>query len=185
MQADWEFEIGAGAPVIEACWPGLVDLRQSPERIHEIGETLRVSALAPALLRMNSATSPVWTAKCDVWAPETIDPVELDAPAGDTACALACYIDLLPSHPDEWSSPSGVEAFCRRVCRLLSAVAARCCRADLVVRRAVLFEERQTLGITAYLTACGESEDRATEALSTAVSALADSVGRQAREDYA
>ncbi|HUY93782.1 MAG TPA: hypothetical protein VMU71_00740 [Terracidiphilus sp.] len=185
MQADWEFEIGAGAPVIDACWPGLVDLRRKPDRIGDIGETALVSALAPALLRMNSASSLVWTAKCDVWAPETIDLDEVDAPGAETKCALACYIDLLPSHPDQWSSPAGVEAYCRRVCRLLTAVAARCCRADLVVRCAVLPAERQTLGITAYLTGCGESEDRASEALSTAVSALADSVGRQAHEEYA
>jgi len=37
MEADWEFEVGpdtAGlaAPVIDACWPGFVDLRHNPER---------------------------------------------------------------------------------------------------------------------------------------------------------
>ena len=27
MEADWEVEVGGGAPVIEAFWPGFVDLR--------------------------------------------------------------------------------------------------------------------------------------------------------------
>lgn len=177
MQADWEFEIGACAPVIDGAWPGLVNLRRHPERIREIGETSLLSALAPALLGMNSASSPVWTAKCDVWELETIDPDELDATAAETTCALACYIDLLPSRPDEWCNPAGAEAFCRRMCRLLAAFPARCCRADLVVRRAVLPLEREALGVTVYLSACGGNEDRASEALSIAVSALADSVG--------
>ena len=38
MEADWEVEIGGDAPVIEAQWPGLVDLRANPERICEIAE---------------------------------------------------------------------------------------------------------------------------------------------------
>ncbi len=32
MEADWEFEVGGDAPVIEAHWPGFVDLRQNPEQ---------------------------------------------------------------------------------------------------------------------------------------------------------
>ena len=30
MEADWEVEIGGGAPVIDACWDGYVDLRFNP-----------------------------------------------------------------------------------------------------------------------------------------------------------
>jgi hypothetical protein len=30
MEADWEFEVGGDAPVIDALWPGFVDLRLSP-----------------------------------------------------------------------------------------------------------------------------------------------------------
>jgi len=38
MEADWEVEVGGGSPVIEALWPGFVDLRLYPERIGEIQE---------------------------------------------------------------------------------------------------------------------------------------------------
>jgi hypothetical protein len=176
MQADWEFEIGADAPVIDAAWPGLVDLRRNPDRIREIYETALVPALAPALLSLNNTESPIWTAKCDVWTPDSIDPGELDAPASQTAYALACYIDLLPRASAAWTTPAQVEAFCRRLCALLGAAAARSCRADLVVRRAVLAEEAESMGITAYLTACGATPGEAASALSAAISALADSI---------
>ena len=38
MEADYEVEAGGEAPVIEALWPGFVDLRLQPERIGEIQE---------------------------------------------------------------------------------------------------------------------------------------------------
>ncbi|HWE85227.1 MAG TPA: hypothetical protein VG267_09805 [Terracidiphilus sp.] len=181
MEADWEFEIGPDAPVIDAAWPGLVDLRDHPDRIREIGETL-AAGLAPALLRLNSPASPVWTAKCDMWEPGAVDPDEMDATAGEAAFARACYIDLLPREGSGWSgpslSPSLLEAFCRRLCAALKAIPARNCRVDLVARRAILHAGREALGITAYLTACGSAEDRAAAALAAALAALADSCSR-------
>lgn len=179
MEADWQFEIGPGAPIIDAAWLGLVDLRKHPDRIREIDETALAFGLARSLLRLNSPASPVWTAKCDVWVPEAIDPFELDAPPDDAAFARACYIDLLPRQCAGWSAsslrPSLLEEFCRRLCEALKAVPARNCRADLVVRRAVLHAAEETLGVTAYLTACGSAEDRAATALASAMSVLADS----------
>ena len=176
MQADWEFEAGAGDPIIDAAWAGLVDLRRNPDHVFRISETDLLPALAPALLRLNSASSPVWTAKCDAWTPEAIDSVELDAPAAQTACALACYIDLLPSDVTDWRTIAGMEAFCRHVCDLLRAIPARCCRGDLVVRRAVASAEKESLGITAYLCGCGVSSTEAATALSAAINALVDSL---------
>jgi hypothetical protein len=40
MEADWEFEVGGDAPVIEAPWPGFVDLRLHPERAWQLSEAL-------------------------------------------------------------------------------------------------------------------------------------------------
>jgi len=176
MQADWEFEIGPGAPLMDGAWPGLVDLRRKPGRIREIEESARLPALAPALLQLNSSSSPVWTSKCDLFTPESLDPDELDAPPTQVACALACYIDLLPCHTADWTTPAQLETFCRRICGLLSNLPVPCCRADLVVRRVLLAPDRESLGITAYLSACGAGQDLAAAALSAAVSALADSL---------
>lgn len=174
MQADWEFEVGPGAPMIDAAWSGLVDLRRHPERISEIPEIAAVPALGPALLQLNGNSSPVWTSKCDVWTPESVDPDELDAPFADFA--LACYIDLLPRIPREWSNPAEVECLCRRICADLHSNPACSCRVDLVVRRAVLDEVTDGLGMTAYLTACGATGGDASSTLSVTLGALADSV---------
>lgn len=176
MQADWEFEVAPDAPIIDAAWEGLIDLRAAPARIREIAEIALLPGLAGALVRLNGPASPVWTSKCDVWIPETFDPDELDSPANASACALACYIDLLACAPSDWSGPAPLEAFCRSACATLRVVTLRCCRADLVVRRAVFQQGREALGITAYLAACGPSTYRARSALDSALAAFVDSV---------
>jgi len=70
MEADWEVEIGGGAPIIDACWDGLVHLQTAPERAAELPEAADLPRLAEALVRLNAPRSPVWTSKCDVWPPQ-------------------------------------------------------------------------------------------------------------------
>lgn len=168
MEADWEVEIGAGAPVIDACWEGFVDLRQAPERAGELPESRDLPALADALLRINAPSSPVWTSKCDLWRPEAFDPDELDAPAG-VEYAIACYIDLLPRSHRHWLDSGQAVEWCRQRCACLRAIRLPCCRTDLIVRRAFIAPDRQNLGITAYLTACGPSLQDARAALASAL----------------
>src|ERR1035441_3063867 len=81
MEADWEVEIGGGAPVIEADWPRFIDLKSDPKRLGEIEEAAAFPPLTALLLALNAAASPLWTSKCDLWESE---------PA-----ASACYIDML------------------------------------------------------------------------------------------
>jgi hypothetical protein len=182
MEADWEFEVGGGTPIIDACWPGLVDLRCAPERAGQLPETAQFPPLAVALARLNAAASPVWSSKCDFWprlASDEFDPDELDAPPGSSAHAMGCYIDLLPSGGGQWFPPELAAADCQRIRGLLRAVPLRCCRADLVIRRAILAQnpadpERIALGVTAYLTACGASVELAAQRLAEALAAFAD-----------
>lgn len=175
MEADWEVETGRGAPVIDACWEGIVDLRQAPERIGEVPEAVNLPALADALLCINGPSSPVWTSKCDVWRPEAFDPDELDAPAGAVE-AIACYIDLLPRGPRKWLVPAEAVDWCRRVCASLKSFGVQCCRVDLIVRRAFLAPDEQNLGITAYLTACGTAREDAGATLGAGLAALAEAL---------
>lgn len=179
MEADWEFEVGGDAPVIEAMWPDFVDLRSSPERARQLPEAAQLPALAEALAKLNAATSPVWTSKSDFWPhleSDAYDPDEMDAPSGCAACAMGCYIDLLPKSDQQWADPDLAAAACKQVCHLLRAVPLRCCRADLVIRRAFITPQRMGLGITAYVTACGASESEAAVALQAALAAFADAV---------
>jgi hypothetical protein len=184
MEADWEIEVGGDAPVIEAHWPGLIDLRRFPERAWQLPEAIELPAMVETLKRLNAVASPVWTSKCDVWRVTDraeFDPDELDAPLGSDSYAMACYIDLLgrnddlPTNP-QWSSPDITKDFCKRVCRHLGAVPLRCCRADLVIRRAFLSPEQMGFGITAYLTACGPSKEHATQRLRATLEAFTDAL---------
>jgi hypothetical protein len=177
MEADWEFEIGVDATTIDSCWPGLVDLRLAPERSWDLPETGQLPALAEALARLNAADSPVWTSKCDFWPhlePDEFDADELDAPPCRAAHAMGCYIDLLPTTDRQWALPAMAEAWCKRICGLLRAAPLRCCRADLVIRRAWIEPELMSLGITAYLTSCGASFSEARQTLQAALAAFTD-----------
>ncbi len=180
MEADWEFEVGGDAPVIEAHWAGFVDLQHHPDHAKHLPEAAQFSALAEALARLNAADSLVWTSKCDFWPhlePDEFDPDELDAPHGHTAHAIGCFIDLLPKSDQQWTQPKMAEKACKRACGLLRAVQLRCCRVDLVIRRAFITSGVMDLGITAYLTACGESPAAAAKTLEAAVAAFADALG--------
>jgi hypothetical protein len=176
MEADWEFEVGGDAPVIEANWPGFVDLRRMPERVYDLPETIHLSGLAQTLQQLNAEASPVWTSKCDFWpALEAgeFDPDELDASPGCPAHAMCCYIDLLPKEDRAWSLPPLAEETCKQLCTLLGAVPLRCCRVDLIIRRALIVPSLIDLGITAYITACGSSAGEAKDVLETALAAFA------------
>jgi hypothetical protein len=185
MEADWELEVGGEAPVIEALWPGFVDLRRNPERAWELPEVAELPALAEALARINADDSPVWTSKCDLWPVvdfACFDADELDAPPECAVHAMGYYIDLLPrTDPSrnalQWETPEMAAASCKEICGLLHAVPLRCCRVDLVVRSALIVPDEMRLGITAYLTACGPSPAEAMQTLEAALAAFAGVLG--------
>jgi hypothetical protein len=184
MEADWEFEVGGDAPIIEAHWEGFIDLRRQPERTRNLPEAAQFPSLAEALARLNASDSPIWTSKCDLWPRLEVgefDPDELDAMPGCTAYAMGCYIDLLPHSDQQWAQPAMAEKACKRVCGLLNAAPLRCCRADLVIRSAFITPDRMGLGVTAYLTSCGESPAEAARTLEAALAAFTDAFGATQR----
>ena len=176
MEADWEFEIGGDAPIIDAAWSGFVDLRISPARVDEIAEVAQFSGLRDALLRLNRPRSPVWTAKCDVWQPDEFDPDELNAKPEQAKHALACYLDLLPRSNQQWTLSHMVAQSCDAWRTHLRGVSLSNCRADFVIRRAWITPDLQDTGITAYLSACGPDLAAAHRALSAALAAVVDAI---------
>ena len=179
MQADWEFEIGGDAPLIEADWSGFVDLRLQPEEASRLQEAIRFPPLAKVLCLLNGAKSPVWTSKCDVFAdlaPEEFDADELDSVPGNASFGMGCYIDLLPRSQKRWQIPAMAEAGCKSLCARIQKVPLPCCRVDLVIRRAQITPDAIDLGITAFITACGPTSDAAAAVLEKALAVFADSV---------
>jgi len=160
VDADWEVEIGGGAPVIEALGPGWIDLRNHPECIDEISEVAALPALGALLLALNGKDSQVWTSKCDVW-----------APAPET---LACYVDLLPVEGIVFAQWQQAKAYCRECVGRMAGIELPNCSVELVVRAAIA-GEAEGFGITAYLS----SKDAglgAASALAAGMAAFADAL---------
>ena len=176
MEADWEIEIGGDAPVIEAQWAGFVDLRTSPDRARLLAEQGQLPGLADVLIRLNAPESPIWTSKCDVWPVSEFDPYELDASPDLPLLAIACYVDIVPRSEHKWPHTDKAEDACRAICARLRTVPLRCCRVDMVIRRALILADGKELGITAYFTACGSTLNDAKSVLVEALTAFAASV---------
>ena len=176
MEADWEFEIAQDAPAIDACWPGLVDLRAHPERIDDLAETAQLNGLAATLRRINAPDSLLWSAKCDVWDPGPVDPDELAAVSETAAVAVACYIDLLPRTAGAWATLDDVAGWSRQTCAALRKLPVKQGRVDLVVRSALVGDNQAALGVTAYLAGCGRTAADAEAALAGILRAFADTV---------
>jgi hypothetical protein len=176
MEADWEVEIGGDSPVIEAQWPGFVDLRSWPTRISELKEPAEFPAMAEALLLLNSSSSPVGTSKCDVWDVDAFDPDELDAPSDAAESAVACYVDLLTSEGRGWPAQESAVTWCMAICRLLRIKTLRCCRVDMVIRKAWWDGDSEGLGITTYITSCGPTKASAVASLAAALGSFAEAV---------
>lgn len=184
MEADWEVEIAPEAPVIDALWPGFVDLRREPQRIGEVAEARQFPPLAEALLLMNKSSSQTWTSKCDLWTPDPRlqqwDADEMDATPIESIVARACYIDLLPSDASLFAGLAEAETWARATVRGLRESVCRCCRADLVIRRAFQ-ADREGIGITVYITACGADLETARKSLSGALTALGKTISATTR----
>ena len=178
VEADWEVEIAPAAPVIDAHWPGFVDLRQTPEFAQQLPEMTSLRGLDDALVRLNGAQSPVWTAKCDVWplSAGEFDADEMGAPSESAALGEGCYIDLLPTNEQQWSVPATAISWCKDICGLLRAVPLSSCRVDLIIRSAAISPNHMNIGITAYLTSCGPTVEDANRVLQAALSRFVDAL---------
>jgi hypothetical protein len=181
LEADWEVEVGGSAPVIEAHWPGFIDLRTQPLRISDIAEAKAFPPLAALLLALNSGGSPVWTSKCDVWAPDL--------------GAMACYVDLLPLRGGVFAEWERAEAFCRVLVKriaprtatagetqpgqhpilVLGDGRASAAALTLVVRRAIT-EQFEGFGVTAYFSADAHCSPDAATAIAAAMVAFSNAL---------
>lgn len=192
MEVDWTVALGSGDPVITVPWvsPGddiltcrFVDLRLGAHLVDEIEEARSKPALRAALLLLNAATSPLWTAKCDAWTSsvdegaEPFDPYEMDAESGDTAFGAGSYIDLLPRDVSFLASFERQERWIRAVAEVLRSTPASAARVELVLRRAEV-EGASGFAVTWFVEGCGSTAQRAgqrwAEALGLALAVVMD-----------
>ena len=178
MEADWSVELMAGDPVILVPWATesdapfkceFVDLRSGGQLIDEIEEARRVPELRVALLLLNSASSPLWTAKCDAWESDSpIDPYEMNAAPTDASFSFGSYIDLLAKDRALQASFDRQEQWVRAVTETLRAIPAKAARVELVLRQAQA-NHATGYGVSWFVEGCGGTAQRAREAWSEAV----------------
>jgi len=156
MEADWAVEVGPDLPSIDVPWEGFVDLRQNPSAANALAETAQHPALRDALIALNSAQSPVFTSKCDLWSltRAEIDPDEFNSAPENAREGIASYIDLLQLDSARLASFDFHEHWARSLTGHLKAVKQTNGRVDLVLRPATV-DSVSGYGITLYAAGCG------------------------------
>jgi hypothetical protein len=175
MEADWSVALTASDPIISVPWAAsgdniktcrFVDLRLGLHLIDEIEEVRARPGLRSALLVLNGAASPFWTAKCDVWnssaseGDEAFDLYEMDAEPEETAFGSGSYIDLLPRDVALLSGFERWERWMRTVVERLRVTPVRAVRVELVLRRAEV-DAMTGFGVTWFVEACGATAHHA------------------------
>ena len=171
MEADWAVALAAADPVITVPWAAsgddirqcrFVDLRQGTHLIDEIEEARSKPPLRSALLLLNAAASPLWTAKCDAWTSsvdegaEPFDPYEMGAESGDTAFGAGSDVDLLARDVSFLASFERQELWIRKVTEVLRSIPASAARVELVLRRAEV-EGTSGFAVTWFVEGCGST----------------------------
>lgn len=143
MQADWSVECGADDPVVVLPWQSedgslrYVDLRLAPAAMEQISEAQQHPSLADALRRWNTAGSPIFTAKCDVWS-YPADLFDAEDPPG-FEFAQGSYIDLLPADPETLRSFAACERQLRAWTAAARSIPLQDCRCEWTLRSALIF----------------------------------------------
>lgn len=154
MLADWTAECTADDPTLVVPWSDpdqperhFVDLRENPYELDSLPEAERFPALRNALRSLNSARSPVFTAKCDSWPVADLDElarlhaelgvgVELDP---DLArAAHSSYIDLLWRDRSLFASRHQHEHLADRLTRRAASLPLAEALLECVIRPALL-----------------------------------------------
>jgi len=165
MLAEWSAECSADDPILIVPWhdpsSGLafVDLRASPYDLDSIPEADRHPPLMQALRALNSARSPVFTAKCDAWplGPDELESLRLNLDLGpnDASAGFSSYIDLIARDRSLFASFPRQEQLLRRVTRLAAPLDHPSAALDCVLRPALLELEdtRQGYAVSLYVKA--------------------------------
>jgi hypothetical protein len=168
VQADYAVELGPDDDVLELPWAapdhGLqyYDLKRYPELLHHIPEAQRVPELGDFLAAVNSRTSTLETAKCDVWCSREMNAEEEIFMA---AVKFGSYVDLLFSdEPRRFSLPDH-QNFLSSLVNLLTRTPEIPAASEFLIRRCYYRSAKdhteQGFYITFYLFGYDADEDLA------------------------
>jgi hypothetical protein len=138
MDADFSIELGREDPVLDFPWADPAgkfayrDLKRHPELIAEVEEARKFPELGEFLHVVNSATSTLETAKCDVWATTELSTEE---EIYDASHKFAGYVDVLFTKKEFRLSFPAHELFARTLVDLLRRAPEIPSTAEVCVRR--------------------------------------------------
>jgi hypothetical protein len=138
MDADFSIELGREDPVLDFPWTDprgefvYRDLKGHPERVAQLPEARQFPELGELLVALNSAGSPVETAKCDAWTTAEMDAEE---EIYEARYKIGSYVDVVFCNGGDRYSFSAHEQFARRVVGLLGGRADPAAAAEVCLRR--------------------------------------------------
>ncbi|HZP64035.1 MAG TPA: hypothetical protein VFB28_11515 [Terriglobales bacterium] len=165
--------------------PRYYDLKSHPEFLAGLEEVRRVPELGEFLAALNSPSSIVATAKCDVWSSTEISPEEEIYGASHK---FGSYVDLILPERSGWFSITEHEQFARRVTELLKKAPDLPASAEFLIRRCYYHEDSQTRDgcyITFYLFGYGEHESRARQRWAIALKLVENAIKQALLEEFA
>jgi len=169
MDAEWSVAAAADDPVLIVPWSSstdeagaerfeearvqhFIDLRADPARIDDIPEAAHWPELRTALLQLNAANSPVFTAKCDAW---ELSEEERQLDFGPVANGIGAYIDILPLQIETYRSLSAQIAMARRLTASVRPLPPPDARLDCILRPAQ-WRERAGYALTLHIFGYGD-----------------------------
>lgn len=186
MLMEWSTATAPDDPVLVVPWHApdgsvqWVDLREDDFALDEVREADEYPALLAALRALNSSRSPVFTAKCDVWAMENEELVatrdDLLLEPEQAEAGLACYIDLLWRDRGIFASRHRTEQVLHRLERLIEELPGSLSKAEAVVRPAVVDLDgavREGYCLSLYVKGVGVDASEAEERWSAALRDIA------------
>lgn len=160
MEADWSVELAGDDATLDFPWSSpdreirYVDIKRNPELIGRIAELATAPELRDFLIAINSASSPLETAKCDVWFTTELDPGEEIY----GRCKFGSYVDIVFSSDKQRLSFPAHEQFAQQAAELLRQSPEIMASAEFVVRRCWYKSATEGFYITFYCFGFGEDE---------------------------
>jgi hypothetical protein len=191
MLSEWSAECSSDDPVLVVPWSDpsdpsgarrFIDLRENPYDLDHLSEVEQHPPLMHALRALNTARSPVFSAKCDAWPLDTeelgnlrmnLDVIDDDAPFG-----FGSYIDLLWRERSIFASYHQQEQMVHRLTRHASSIESPYAMLDCVIRPALvdLTGPQEGFAVSLYVKALGHdprtAEDNWASGLNAVVALL-------------
>jgi hypothetical protein len=155
-----------------------IDLRDDPYALDQISEAEQHPSLQQALRALNAGRSPVFTAKCDVWAMSEDEVAglahNLDLAGPEHTAGFASYLDLVWRERSLFLSFHQHEQRLDRLARLLEAVDLPLAGVESVIRPALvdLTGPQEGFCVTLYVKALGTNSAGAYATWATALDAV-------------